>query len=128
MKVRITRGAELTFSAASHEDPMRPGVLKKVLYKRDDLQQGRVQMVNWAKFPPRSAFRRHYHEDMEEIFIILDGSVELIADGERSVLNAGDAVAIGPRVVHEMRNLTDSEVNYIVFGITRDQGGQTVLV
>ena len=59
------------FTASGHEDPSDPGVWKKVLFRRDELQPGRVQMVNWALLPAGSTFAPHYHEDMQEIFIVL---------------------------------------------------------
>ena len=126
--MQIVRGSEIDFVPASHEDQDRPGVLKRVLAKRDDLIDGRVQMVNWASLPAGSSFQPHYHEDMQEVFIILSGIVEMTVDGRKSRLGAGDAILIDPREVHAMKNLTQNDLEYIVFGITTDQGGQTIVV
>ena len=126
--MQIVRGSEIDFVPASHEDQDRPGVLKRVLAKRDDLIDGRVQMVNWASLPAGSSFQPHYHEDMQEVFIILSGIVEMTVDGRNSRLSAGDAILIDPREVHAMKNLTQNDLEYIVFGITTDQGGQTIVV
>ena len=75
--MRVIRATELEFVAASHEDPDSPGVLKKVLLQRDDLIAGRVQMVNWALLPVGQSFSPHYHEDMEEVFIVIRGRAEI---------------------------------------------------
>lgn len=126
--MRVIRGSEIEFVPASHEDQARPGVLKRVLATRDELIDGRVQMINWASLPAGSSFRAHYHEDMEEIFVILSGRVSMDVDGEVHALSAGDAIVLEPREVHVMENVTDSDLEYIVIGISTGQGGKTVVV
>lgn len=126
--MRIIRGNEIPFIPASHEDQDRPGVLKRVLAKRDELIDGRVQMINWARLPAGSSFRAHYHEDMEETFIILSGQVEININGQTHDLATGDAITIAPREVHMMTNVTEQDVDYIVVGISTGEGGQTVVV
>ena len=126
--MRIIRGSEIQFIPASHEDPDKPGVLKRVLAKRDELIDGRIQMINWASLPAGSSFRAHYHQDMEEVFIILSGRVEMTVDGQSNELLPGDAIVIAPREVHTMKNLTDQALEYIVLGISTEEGGQTVVV
>ena len=126
--MRIIRGNEIPFIPASHEDQDRPGVLKRVLAKREELIDGRVQMINWARLPAGSSFRAHYHEDMEETFIILSGHVEVNVNGQAHDLTSGDAIIIGPRAVHMMTNMTEEDVEYIVVGISTGEGGQTVVV
>lgn len=126
--MRIIRGSEIQFVPASHEDPSNPGVLKRVLATRDELIDGRIQMINWASLPAGSAFQAHYHEDMEEVFIILTGRVEMTVDGVDSELLPGDAIVIAPHEVHSMKNLTDKNLEYVVLGISTGQGGQTVVV
>jgi quercetin dioxygenase-like cupin family protein len=116
------------FIPASHENPLAPGVLKRVLCERDDLQEGRVQMVNWARLAPRKSFAAHYHEDMQEIFVILRGSVRLSVDDNTLELNAGDAVIIDPGEVHQMWNLADHDAEYLTVGITGGTDGRTVVV
>lgn len=126
--MRIIRGSRIDFIPASHEDQRRPGVLKRVLATRDELIDGRIQMINWARLPAGSAFRAHYHEDMEETFIILSGRVEMNVNGSASQLEPGDAIVIAPREVHTMKNPTNDDVEYIVIGVSTGEGGQTVVV
>lgn len=114
--------------AAAHEDPQNPGVLKRVLAKRDELFEGRVQMVNWARLPAGSSFRAHYHEDMEEIFVVLNGPVEMHVDSAVCRLLPGDAIVIAPGEVHSMTNRAGADVDYIVIGIAGRQNGKTVVV
>jgi mannose-6-phosphate isomerase-like protein (cupin superfamily) len=117
-----------SFLPASHEDPLAPGVLKKILLAKADLRPGRVQMINWARQAPGKRFARHYHEDMQEIFVLVGGRAEIVVDSQTLTLRRGDAVVIDPREVHQMWNPGPDEVEYLVVGITAETGGKTVVV
>ncbi len=117
-----------SFEPASHENPLSPGVLKKVLLTKADLQPGRVQMINWASLASGKRFARHYHEDMQEIFILVRGEAEITIAAETVKLRCGDAVVIDPREVHQMWNVGPEEVEYLALGITSEAGGRTVVV
>ena len=118
----------LGFIPASHENPSDPGVLKKVLFGPGELVAGTVQMVNWAKLLPGKSFAAHYHEDMDEVFVMISGEVEMTVNHEKKVLGRGDAVLVPLCHVHSMKNLTEDNVEYIVFGISRGKNGKTVVL
>lgn len=126
--MKIIRFADSGFVAASHEDPQNPGVLKRVLAVRDDFSQGRVQMLNWARLPQGSSFAAHYHQDMQETFVILNGEVEITVGEQSSTLSAGDAIIIDREEVHQMHNRCGDDVDYLVFGIASEEGGKTIVV
>lgn len=126
--MKIIRLHEQDKVPASHEDLKDPGVLKQILLRQTDLMAGRLQMINWSTLLPGKSFRRHYHEAMDEVFIILDGEVEMTLGDEKARLGRGDTVVIPEKMVHVMKNLTDRAVCYIALGISRDQGGKTVVV
>ncbi len=126
--MRIVRSAGLEFVPAGHENPADPGALKKVLVAKDDLQPGRIQMINWARIPAGKSFARHYHEDMQEIFIVVSGQVEITAGAQSATLAVGDAVLIEAREVHTMRNLDSAPTDYLAIGVALGTGGRTVLV
>lgn len=113
---------------ASHEDPVDPGVLKQILFRRDDLDAGRIQMINWSTLLPGKSFKSHYHESMDEVFIIFNGEVEVTVGEEKEKLRKGDAVVIPEGTVHIMKNLTHEEICYIAIGIASGEGGNTVVV
>lgn len=117
----------MDYIPASHEDPTDPGVYKKVLFSKLDITPGQVQMVNWAKMPHGRAFQLHYHEDMDEVFVIVRGEVEMTVDSESEVLYAGDAVVVPAKSQHKMTNLSEHDVEYLVFGVSRGQGGKTIV-
>jgi mannose-6-phosphate isomerase-like protein (cupin superfamily) len=126
--MRIIRGNDIEFIPASHERPDEPGVLKRVLVHAEDAIEGRVQMVNWALLPAGNSFQAHYHEDMQEIFILVQGSTRVSIGEESGVLNTGDAVFVPVAAVHTMHNPHKEDAAYIAIGITRGQGGKTVVV
>ena len=126
--MRVVRKKILPKVPASHEDPKDPGVLKQILLKRDDLDAGRIQMINWSILLSGKSFRPHYHEAMDEIFIILDGEVEITVGEEKETLGKGDTVVIPENSVHVMKNLSDQEVCYIAIGIARGPNGKTVVM
>ena len=126
--MKIVRGNLVPYVPASHEDPNQPGVLKRVLATDQDLQAGQVMMVNWARLPAGRSFQRHYHEDLQEVFVMTRGPAEMRVNGEMVELDSGDAIVIDPGEVHEMTNSSNDDVEYVVFGISSGKGGQTVVV
>lgn len=126
--MKIVKLKNLKYIPASHENPKNPGVLKKVLFIYKDLLPGRIQMINWAKLGPDKSFSPHFHEDMEEIFIILSGKVRLTIDNESKILEKGDAVIIPCKVTHKMVNVAKGNVFYLAIGLTLEGKGRTINV
>ena len=118
----------LDWVPASHEDQQAPSVWKKVLLQKADLIDGRMQMVNWCRMEPEKAFQAHYHEDMEEIFIILKGQAKILVNGEEAEMGEGEAVIILPREIHQMKNAGEEDLEYLAVGISQGTGGKTVVV
>jgi mannose-6-phosphate isomerase-like protein (cupin superfamily) len=124
------------FVPASHENPANPGVLKRVIATQQDFQAGQVQMLNWARLPVGSAFQPHYHEDMQEVFVLVSGVVTMTvrnrnrdeSAAECLTMRPGDTVMINPTEVHQMQNIGDTVAEYIVFGISSQKGGKTIVV
>ncbi len=126
--MKIFRMKDLDWIPASHESPPSPSVWKKVLLQKADLAEGRVQMMNWCRMEPGKAFRAHYHEDMEEVFLILKGRAKILVNGKEAELAEGEAVIIPPREVHEMKNIGAEDLEYLVLGNSLGKGGRTVVV
>lgn len=116
----------MEYIPASHEDQKIPQVWKKVLIQREDLMSGQIQMINWAKLPVGNTFQAHFHESMEEVFIVLSGNAKIKVGMAEEELIRGDVVIIPPKTIHKMSNSGDEDVEYIVIGITKIVGGKTV--
>lgn len=126
--MQVIRSSALRFIPASHEKPDEPGVWKKMLLEKQDLINGRVQMINWALLPVGNAFERHYHEDMQEVFIVIQGKARIAVAEETEMLTPGDVVVIPARSIHQMENIGQEDVEYLVVGISTGEGGKTVVV
>lgn len=126
--MQLVRGSQIEFIPASHEDPKDPGVLKRVLATHGDLIKGQIMMVNWALLPIGKSFQAHYHEDMQEVFIVLNGTVTMTVNKEDHALTKADAIIIDPKEVHQMENKCNEDVEYIVFGVSTEEGGKTINV
>ncbi len=126
--MKIVHFSDLNFIPASHEDVKNPGALKKVLLKRDDIPSGRIQMINWAKIPVGKKFESHYHEQMLEVFIIINGKVKARIDEEETILEKGDMAIAMEGQVHTFENICSEDVNYFAMGIVTGEGGKTVNV
>ena len=114
------------FVPATHEDPSRPGVLKRVIATASDLHSGQVPMLNWSHLPAGRRFQSHWHEDMQEIFVLLHGQVTMQVGHDTVTMNPGDTVIVEPREIHQMTNASDALAEFLVFGIASGTNGRTV--
>jgi len=126
--MKLIRSDNSPFVPASHENPDNPGVLKRVIATRDDIPSGQIMMVNWSQLPGGSSFQRHFHEDMQEVFILVDGRVRMTVDGTVCEMRSGDTMIVDANEIHEMSNLENTPAQYVVFGVSAEQGGRTVVV
>lgn len=129
VKQKVVNFHKLRFIPASHENRSNPGVLKKVLFHSDDIPKDlKIQMINWARLGVRRKFAAHYHGDMDEIFILINGSAIIRINKIDYSLKKGDSVYIPYACVHEMKNTSKEELDYIVIGLSRNKKGKTVNV
>lgn len=55
----------------------------------------------------------HYHENEAELFLVLNGEIEIIMDGQWSKLQAGESVVVPKGVVHTFHNKTSQDVDWV---------------
>lgn len=125
--MKIVRLKDLPFVPAGHDDQDAPGVWVKVLLKRKEDSPGYLQMVNFARMPIGASFRPHYHEDMNEFFLLLKGKAKIRLEEEEAEIQKEEMVFLPMGRVHEMKNIGDEEVEYIVIGVSLGQGGKTIV-
>ncbi len=116
------------FVPASHENPSAPGVLKRVIAGDAMFQFGQVRMLNWARLPVGASFRPHYHEDMQEAFVLVKGHVRMRGGDQFVMMQPGDTVLVPPGEIHQMRNEGSEVAEYLVFGISSGENGRTIVV
>ena len=126
--LKIVRNTDKAFEPAAHESAIDPGCLKKILIRRADIPEGRLQMVNWVHLKPERAFEAHYYEEMTEVFFIFAGRTTVQVDGRSDILLEGDAIVIPPGAIHTMTALEGQAVHYLAMGIVHAEGGRTIVV
>ena len=66
-----------------------------------------------SEIPPGGGFPPHVHDEFEEAFYVLHGSIEYFADGEWTIASPGTTVYLATGVVHGFRNLTDAPARHL---------------
>jgi mannose-6-phosphate isomerase-like protein (cupin superfamily) len=54
-----------------------------------------------------------HNQDQEEVYLVLEGTGEMCLGAERSLMAAGQAVAIPPGVFHQLTNVGDTPLRMI---------------
>jgi quercetin dioxygenase-like cupin family protein len=68
-----------------------------------------------AELPPRDGFPvPHYHDDLDEVFYVLEGEIEYLLHDTWIPAPAGTTVFIPARTVHAFRNATDRAARQLV--------------
>jgi uncharacterized cupin superfamily protein len=70
-----------------------------------------------SELPPGGGFRTpHWHEDLYEVFYVLDGEIEYLLGGQWHRAPAGTTVFIPPGTVHAFRNASGRQARQLVIG------------
>ncbi len=125
--MKLISQSGIDFTPAGHEDPINPGVWKKILSLYPEAPSGRVQMVNWAKIEPGKVSSLHHHTSMHEIFIICGGPIQFIGKEQRVEANRGDMVIIDAGESHSLRNPGKETAFFFAIGLVVAEGGKTVV-
>ncbi|MBI5676847.1 MAG: cupin domain-containing protein [Nitrospirae bacterium] len=82
-----------------------------VIYKILDIDNAGLKNIEIAMciFEPGEIAALHYHNNMEEIYFILEGFGEIEANGKRHVIKAEDSLAIPAGVRHRVINTSNEQ-------------------
>jgi quercetin dioxygenase-like cupin family protein len=72
--------------------------------------------------PPGSHIPPHYHRASVEVYVVRRGECELVVNGERFELRAGDIVLMEPGDVHELTNKGVEEFEVLVIKTNAGKG------
>ena len=81
------------------------GFRQTVLKRENGLVWGELVLEPYAAGPPE-----HIHTTFPEKFIVAEGTLSLLANGEKKTLRAGESLLIPPGTPHKPFNETDSPV------------------
>ena len=88
--------SELEFTKSSH-----PRQLKKVIFKGSEMKSS-ITQVAYAELLAGEIIDEHFHDSMEEVFLVLDGNCEFCLDGVPQVLIKDSVIKIAPKIKHKL--------------------------
>ena len=72
--------------------------------------------VNQLVLQPGQRGRIHRHETQEEVYVVLDGTLTLLLEGEEEILEHGDVVRVAPDVRRQLVNRGPGRVVLLALG------------
>ena len=88
----------------------------------------RKQSLAEARIAPGLATTPHYHPECEEIYYVLEGTGEMRIGDDVSLVRRGDAIAIPPGAVHQIRNTGRSTLKILCCCAPGYEHEDTILV
>lgn len=55
----------------------------------------------------------HYHKGLHEVFVVIEGELDFLVDGDLQKLRAGDSVNLSPNTMHTFSNNSDAECKWL---------------
>ena len=99
-------------NAKAQEIPWRPGYRNFVLAGRD---QGLACIAGYSVLEPGAGAPLHAHKDVDEIFIVLEGTLDFRLGDERFLVEANHTIAIPAGVPHAFAAVGASPVRMFTF-------------
>jgi len=72
--------------------------------------------MNVIRLAPRQRGRIHSHREQEEVYVVLEGELTLVVEGEERVLRADDVARVGPGVRRQLVNAGASRLVLLALG------------
>ncbi len=113
--MKIINSAETVVTATSHA-PVT-AIAKKVFLKKGEIPH----LTQFASgiFKSGSYVELHSHKDMYEIFMITQGSIDFVVNGENRTLSTGMGIVVEPGDEHEVRNHYGQDAHLLFFSIVK---------
>ncbi len=106
--MKFFQWGKVSDSEVSHNASIK----KKVLLEAQDIPN--ILQLAQAIFPAGEIAKGHIHDDLTEVFMVIEGGGEIQVNNETLALVAGDTIVIEAGDYHELRNTTSKPliVNY----------------
>lgn len=72
--------------------------------------------INLLKLAPRQRLRVHRHQRQEEVYLVLEGELTLIVEGEDHVLGSGTFARVGPETKRQLTNPSSAPTLVLALG------------
>jgi uncharacterized cupin superfamily protein len=80
--------------------------------------------LNLILLAPGQVGRIHRHEQQEEVYLVLDGELSLLVEGEEHLLGQGALARVAPNVRRQLVNRRPRRVVLLALGGTSDHTGR----
>jgi uncharacterized cupin superfamily protein len=80
--------------------------------------------INLITLQPRERGRVHLHERQEEVYLVLEGELALIVEGQEHALGPGAVARVGPAVRRQLVNRGPERVVMLALGGAGDHVGR----
>jgi uncharacterized cupin superfamily protein len=80
--------------------------------------------INALTLRPRQRLRVHVHERQEEIYLVLEGELTLIVEGEKHVLGAGDLARVPAPTRRQLTNEGAERARVLALGADGEHEGR----
>jgi len=80
--------------------------------------------LNLMLLQPGQAGRIHRHEHQEEVYLVLDGELSLMVEGEEHLLGRGALARVAPAVRRQLVNRRPQRVVLLALGGATDHSGR----
>jgi uncharacterized cupin superfamily protein len=80
--------------------------------------------LNLVLLKPGQRGRIHRHQRQEEVYLVLEGTLELVLEGEPHRLEAGELARVGPDVRRQLVNRSPQRLAVLAIGSANDHDGR----
>jgi mannose-6-phosphate isomerase-like protein (cupin superfamily) len=80
--------------------------------------------MNQIVLQPGQRGRIHRHQRQEEVYLVLEGLLTLVIDGEETDIGEGELIRVAPRLRRQLLNRGPAPVVLIALGGERDHHGR----
>jgi mannose-6-phosphate isomerase-like protein (cupin superfamily) len=79
------------------------------------------------RMPPGASELRHRHAVARQFFFVLSGQLVIELEGEEWALDQGIGVEVSPRKAHQVRNVSDAPVEFLVISQPASRGDRELV-
>ena len=79
------------------------------------------------RMPPRTEEDRHFHHKAKQFFYILSGEAVMEFTDHSEILHPGMGVEVFPNEIHQMKNKSDTDVEFLVISTPKSHGDKALV-
>lgn len=72
--------------------------------------------MNVLRLQPRQRGRIHSHREQEEVYLVLEGTLSLLVEGEETTLERGELIRVAPDVRRQLVNRGPGDLHLLAIG------------